>query len=442
METNLLLISVALLLVLLNGFFVAAEFGLVKLRATRVRAISKEYGWRGRVLAKVHTQLDAYLSACQLGITLASLGLGWVGEPAFARLLEPVFAALGVGNETVVHAVSFFFAFFTISYLHIVVGELAPKSMAIRRAERVGLWSAAPLYAFYWAMYPAIWLLNHSSNWILRIAGLDISHGHESHYSAEELKLILRSSRADDNFTQGEWRVLAQAIDFRDLDVADLMRPFSEAVTLSSKDSMDTNLDRIAQHRYSRYPYLDDSGHVVGVIHLKDIFLSSRKTGLPEHLDKMVRPVLVVPPNLPATKLFRRFQEGAPHFAVVAHPNSRPLGFVTLDNLLGALVGDIRDEFRQSKTEWSKLDDGSLMGKGSLPIVTLERTLGIDIEADQADTVAGLVLWKLGDLPKEGQRIGFDHFDVVVKKMTGPRIVLVRVYPKREGEAEGTAEKP
>src|SRR5690606_26885665 len=164
MSSNLFLIFIALLLVLLNGFFVAAEFSLVKLRPTRVRAIARNLGWRGRMLAKVHTDLDAYLSACQLGITLASLGLGWIGEPAFAAILEPVLANIGITNPKLIHGVAFFIAFFTISYLHIVIGELVPKSMAIRTSERVGLWTAAPLYSFYWLMYPAIWILNKSAN--------------------------------------------------------------------------------------------------------------------------------------------------------------------------------------------------------------------------------------------------------------------------------------
>ncbi|RIX47579.1 MAG: HlyC/CorC family transporter [Rhodocyclales bacterium GT-UBC] len=434
MGSNLFLIVVALLLVLLNGFFVAAEFGLVKLRQTRVKAIAKSHGWRGRILAKVHQDLDAYLSACQLGITLASLGLGWVGEPAFADLLTPILTAAGVDNERLIHGIAFFTAFFIISYLHIVVGELAPKSMAIRVSERVGLWTAPPLYAFYWAMYPAIWVLNHSANWVLRKVNLDVAHGHDSHYSAEELKVILRSSRADQGFTQDEWRVLAQALDFRDLEVADLMRPFQEAVTLDEADSLEASLEKIAQHRYSRYPYLDADGHIKGVVHLKDVFIAFQKTPALETLEKLVRPAQVVSPRLPATELFRRFRQGAPHFAIVAFENAHPLGYVTLDNLLGALVGEIRDEFRQSQNEWSKLDDGSLIGKGSLSIFTLERALGIDIEESGVDSIGGLVMQKLGDLPEEGQRIEFPQFDAVVKKMNGPRIVLVRVIPHLEAQ--------
>ena len=432
MGSSLLLIVIALLLVLLNGFFVAAEFGLVKLRQTRVKAIAKTYGWRGRILLKVHEDLDAYLSACQLGITLASLGLGWIGEPAFADLLRPLLSSVGVVSDKLVHSIAFAVAFFIISYLHIVVGELAPKSIAIRMAERVGIWTAAPLYGFYWLMYPAIWILNHSANWVLRKMRLDMAHGHESHYSAAELKLILRSSRAESKFSSDEWRMLAQALDFRDLEVADLMRPFNEAVTLSETDSMDDNLDRIVQHRYSRYPYLDENGHAQGVVHLKDIFFAIRKGDLPTSLGKLARPVLTVHPSLSASELFQRFRKGAPHFAVVAFQDGHPLGFITLDNLLGALVGEIRDEFRQVQNEWTKLDDGTLIGKGSLPIFTLERALAIDIEESGVDSVGGLIMQKLGDLPEEGQRIAFEQFDAVVKKMQGPRIVLLRIYPKTE----------
>jgi CBS domain containing-hemolysin-like protein len=196
MGNSALLLALALVLVLLNGFFVAAEFGLVKLRQTRVKAISRIYGLRGRILIKVHSQLDTYLSACQLGITLASLGLGWVGEPAFAALLHPFLDLVGIDTPRLVEGISIFVAFFTISFLHIVVGELAPKSLAIRQSEKVGVWTALPLYGFYWLMYPAIWVLNASANRILRLAGLDGTPGHDAHYSAEELKLILRSAAA------------------------------------------------------------------------------------------------------------------------------------------------------------------------------------------------------------------------------------------------------
>ena len=255
---------------------------------------------------------------------------------------------------------------------------------------------------------------------------------HESHYSKDELKLILRSSRTSDQFSKSEWRVLAQAIDFRDLDVSDLMRPFTEAAVLYDDDSIATNLQKMAQHRYTRYPYLTRKGKVIGIIHIKDVCLDQNKSHPQNNLAKLARPVETVAPDSPATELLRDFQQGASHMAIVGYPKGELVGFVTLDNLLGSLVGEIKDEFRPSQNEWTRLDDGSLLGKGSLPIPTLERTLGIDINSEDADTVGGMLLWKLGDLPTEGQKIAFEKFDVVVKKMIGPKIVLLRVYPKAE----------
>ena len=432
MSTHFLYIFIAFLLVILNGFFVAAEFSLVKLRSTRVRTIAQTLDWRGRILGKVHANLDTYLSACQLGITLSSLGLGWIGEPAFAALVEPLFAHVGITNAKLIHSIAFIFAFFTISYLHIVLGELVPKSLAIRMSERVGIWTAPALYAFYWLMFPAIWILNQSSNVVIRALKLKTKAGHDSHYSSEELKLILRSSRASEEFSESEWNVLAQAIDFRELEVSDLMHPFSEAVALFEEDTFNDNMDRILQHRYSRYPLVNKAGIVTGIIHIKDVFIALRKNADFTGIKSIARPIEQVPPTTHAMTLFRKLQKGAPHFTVVGYENAAPIGYITLDNLLSALVGDIRDEFRQSQSEWTKLEDGSLIGKGSLPLNTLERTLGIDVESENADTIAGLVLWALGDLPKEGQRIEFLAFDVVVKKMIGPRIMLVRIYPKKQ----------
>ncbi|WP_036002046.1 hemolysin family protein [Paraburkholderia caribensis] len=431
----------ALLLVALNGFFVAAEFGLVKLRQTRVQTLAEKHGLRGKLLAKVHGRLDAYLSACQLGITLASLGLGWIGEPAFAELLNPVFHLLGIQNEQLIHGISLFFAFSCISFLHIVVGELAPKSLAIRQSEQISLWTAMPLYGFYWAMYPAIWVLNSSANAVLRIVGLTADHGGDLHYSTEELKLILRGRHASvtneldgskDAYSQDEWNTIAHSLDFSRMTVSDLMRPAHELVSLRRDLPWRDNMQIVARHRFSRYPLLEDATgeRVAGTIHLKDLLLARHAGSTLDDLSHYVRPVQYVKPEMPALELFRRFRKGAPHLALVGRKNAKPIGFLTLDNLLGALVGQIHDEFRQGDADWTRMDDGTLMGKGSLPVVSLERALGIDIDEGSAESVGGLVINALGDLPEEGQRVDFDRFDVVVKRMKGPRIVLVRVYPK------------
>ncbi|MFC5458509.1 hemolysin family protein [Massilia niabensis] len=439
---NILFVVLALFLVALNGFFVAAEFSIVTLRKTRVRAIAKTTGLRGRILSKVHGQLDEYLSACQLGITLASLGLGWVGEPAFASLLEPVFAMLGVTSPQIIHGVSFFVAFSVISFLHIVVGELAPKSLAIRIPEVVALWCALPLYGFYWAMYPAIWVLNKSANAVLRLAGLAGSGSHETHYSTDELKLILRTNTSTntgagkDKFTHDERHILAQSLEFSEMAVSDLMRPINEVIALHEDMSIEENLDTVRRNRFSRYPYFDAEGEeVLGVIHLKDLFFAQQAGKEITDLTQYLRPVETISARTPAQDIFRRFRTGAPHFALIGEKGKRPVGFITLDNLLGAMVGEIRDEFRMNENDWLPQADGTYIGKASLPIYSLERLLGIDIDneemgLDDVESVGGLLMAKLGDIPKQGQRIEFPKFDVVVKKTNGPRILLVKVIPQ------------
>jgi CBS domain containing-hemolysin-like protein len=437
---NFLFVVLALFLVALNGFYVAAEFSIVTLRKTRVAAIAKTAGLRGRILGKVHGQLDAYLSACQLGITLASLGLGWVGEPAFASLLEPVFAFLGVTSPELIHGVSFVVAFSVISFLHIVVGELAPKSLAIRLPEAVALWCAIPLYAFYWAMYPAIALLNASANMVLRVAGLAGSGSHDTHYSTDELKMILRSntSAPGEKFTNDERNILAQSLDFSQLAVSDLMRPINEVSALYASRSLEENMETVRRNRFSRYPYFDEEGEeVLGVIHLKDLFFAQQAGRTITDLTQHLRPVETISARTKAQDIFRRFKSGAPHFALIGEKGKRPVGFITLDNLLGAMVGEIRDEFRMNENDWMSQPDGTWIGKASLPIFSLERLLGIDIDneemgLDDVESVGGLLMAKLGDIPKQGQRIGFPQFDVVVKKMNGPRILLVKVFPKGE----------
>ncbi len=437
---NLLLLALALLLVVLNGFFVAAEFALVKLRHTQAVGLAEKNGWRGRLLLNVHAHLDAYLSACQLGITLASLGLGWVGEPAFASLLEPLFALAGVTSEKIIHGVSFVVAFSVISFLHIVVGELAPKSLAIRLPESVALWCAMPLYGFYWAMYPAIAVLNASANAVLRMAGLAGAGGHDTHYSLDELKLILRTNTntttPGEQITQDDRNILAQSLDFSTLQVSELMRPINEVSALYASRSLEENLETVRRNRFSRYPQFDEEcEEVLGIIHLKDLYFALQAGRPVTDLTQFLRPVESISARTPAQDIFRRFRGGAPHFALIGEKGKRPVGFITLDNLLGAMVGEIRDEFRMNENDWLKQTDGTYIGKASLPIFSLERLLGIDIDNEQmgledVESVGGLLMEKLGDIPKQGQRIAFPHFDVVVKKMNGPRILLVKVIPQ------------
>ncbi len=425
------LVLFALFLVLLNGFFVAAEFAIVKLRATKVDALAEKNGWRGHILRTVHNQLDAYLSACQLGITLASLGLGWVGEPAFAHLLEPLLAGIGIESPKLIHGIAFFTAFFIISYLHIVVGELAPKSWAIRKPELLSLWTAAPLYMFYWAMYPAIFLLNASANAILRVAGQgEPGPHHEHHYSRDELKLILHSSRASDPSDQ-DMRVLASAVELGELEVVDWANSREDLVSLPLTAALDEVFSVFRRHKYSRYPIYDDiSGEYVGVLHIKDLLLHlSLLEMLPSALKlaDLMHPVERVGRHMPLSSLLEQFRMGGSHFALVEEADGKVIGYLTMEDVLEALVGDIQDEHRKAERGILAYQPGKLLVRGDTPLAKVERLLAVDLDHVEAETLAGLIYDTLKRMPEEEEVLEVDGLRIIVKKMKGPKIVLAKV---------------
>ncbi|MBN9287926.1 MAG: hypothetical protein BGO43_00260 [Gammaproteobacteria bacterium 39-13] len=428
------LILLSFFFVLLNGFFVAAEFSIVKIRHTRVQTLEHQRGIRGRILAKVHGQLDAYLSACQLGITLASLGLGWIGEPAFAHLLLPLFDFLEIADPKLISFFSFMAAFSIISYLHIVVGELMPKSMAIRQTELIALWAVVPLYLFYWLMYPAIWVLNASANIFLKWFKLDSAHKESFTYSPEEIKLILRTSHRYGEFTKSELDLLTKSLMFTDLEIADVMRPFTEVVALNIDSSVTENIRKMSHQRYSRYPvYKGDLTNFIGIVHIKDLFSVPQNILQTKTLTPFIRPLLKVKDTDSVLEVFHLFRKGKPHFAVV-FAEGKAVGFVTLDNLLQAIIGEIKDEFHITQEDWIMLKDGSFIIKGSAPIFTLETILGIDLAEVKGNTITGLILETLESFPTEGQKIEFEEFSLEVRKIRGPRILQVRVYPKKKTE--------
>ncbi|HLU62436.1 MAG TPA: hemolysin family protein [Gammaproteobacteria bacterium] len=428
--SEILYIVFALLLVLANGFFVAAEFAIVKLRQTQADELADTHGFRGRILHKVRSNLDAYLSACQLGITLASLGLGWIGEPAFARLLEPVFTAMEIGSPDVVHGVSFVLAFTIISFLHIVLGELAPKSVSIRFPESSSLWTAVPLFAFYWLMYPFIWVLNGSALLVLKVMGIDLSHEGDDAHSAEEIRQVLMASHQHGELNATEAEILTRAIDLGDLTAGDLMRPAREMIALDMEDSLEENLAIIGRHRFSRYPvYENDRDEILGLVHVKDLYAAQQKHGRITDLKPLLRPLVRVEEDTPAPELLARFQSGAPHFAVVYDELGHLIGFITMDHVMGALIGGVRDEFEHLQPDWEAAPDGSYVGAGSLPVYSLERLLSRDIEFGDVNSVGGLVMEALQRVPRNGDVAEFDGFRIEVLTMRGPRIARVRVRP-------------
>lgn len=435
MLTNAMLIVLALFLVLMNAFFVAAEFGMVKLRSTRVEAIKAHYGLRGYILEKIHKHLDAYLSACQLGITLASLGLGWVGEPAFAHFMKPIFDLLGIQSQKLIEVIAFFIAFSLISFLHIVVGELMPKSFAIRKAETVSIWTAIPLYGFYWLMYPAIWVLNTCSNFLLKQIGFDTVQEGEGFYSTDEIKLILSASHLHGELTQEETEIIEHTMEFADLEVTEVMRQRDEIILLNINKPIHELMQIVIDHRYSRYPVYDPAQNsITGIVHVKDLFAVLYQQKEITSLYPYIRPVLKVAHHLPAIDLLRKFREGMPHFALIYKGKDTLLGFVTLDNLLHVLIGRIKDEFHKTQDDWIKNPDNTFTVKGGCSIYSLERALDRDItltaEEEDLDTIAGLILTRVGSLPKVGDKISFKEFDVLITERQGSSIRKLLVTPK------------
>lgn len=435
--TNILLLLTAFGLILLNAFFVCAEFGMVKLRSTRVATIRRTNGIRGKILAEVHDHLDAYLSACQLGITLASIGLGWLGEPALAQLLRAFFNTVGINSQELIAFLSFFIAFSILSFLHIVVGELMPKSLAIRQSERVSMWTAVPLYAFYWLMYPAIWLLNTCSNFLLKLTKLDSTHEKETSYSPEEIKLILNASHVYGQLTRQETEILKHTVDFAELTVTDVMRPDEDMIVITLEQPIHESIDTIIKYRYSRYPvYSKNEQKIVGIVHAKDLFAALYENKEIENLKSLIRPILKVSRKLTALKLLNKFREGMPHFALVYdHRGDLPIGFVTLDHLFKVLVGRIRDEFHKTQEDWIRAPDGAFLMSGNTSFYAIERALDIDLDIDaeteeKIDTITGLIVDRLERLPEKNEKIDFDQFTVVVTEIKGPKITQVAIYPK------------
>lgn len=422
------LLLFALFLVFLNGFFVASEFAIVKLRQTQADQLRKTHGIFGRILQNVRSHLDAYLSACQLGITLASLGLGWVGEPAFARLLEPLFEMAGIQSQELIHGIAFVVAFSIISFLHIVIGELAPKSIAIRHPLRVSLWLATPLYIFYWIMFPFIYVLNGSANLILNWLGVSLVHEGDDAHSSEEIKQVLMASHHHGELGSHEAEILGRALEFSDLSVVDLMIPVSRMITLDINQSMQGIRAVIARHRFSRYPVVDGrTQKFIGLIHIKDLFAAESQA--PDfQLRKVLRELPMASRDMPAMKLFRRFRAGYPHLAAVTDESNVVIGFVTLENLLQALVGRIDDEFKRDRTDWRVLPDGSYEGRGWFSIYSLERLLGREIEVDrETNSVGGMVIKILDRVPKTGDKLDLPDCVLEVLEMAGPRIERLRV---------------
>ncbi|ASJ54923.1 hypothetical protein BP422_15945 [Brevibacillus formosus] len=425
---NLILVMI---LVLLNGFFVATEFAIVKVRESRIAQLAAEGNKRAVDVEKVLHNLDAYLSACQLGITLASLGLGWLGEPAVAHLLHPVFHYFHL-NETVVTSISFIIAFSVITFLHIVLGELAPKTLAIQYSEKVVLAVAKPIQLFYKIMYPFIQMLNWSASRFLALFHISLEPHQEAH-TEEEIRILVNESHKSGLIDQTELMLVDNIFDFSETMAREIMVPRTDMVVLNLRDPFDENVKHVQNGRYTRYPVVDgDKDHVVGSLHIKDM-LTGLLEGESHDLQTFMRPILTVPETISISRLLTMLQKQRGQMAIIIDEYGGTAGLVTLEDIMEEIVGDIQDEFDDERPEVER-SDGMLSLDGRMLLEEVGDYLDIELESSDVDTLAGWIYMQIDHPPRVGDRVKEGKYEFVVGEVDHYRIT--RVYVKKVGKAE------
>ena len=438
-ELVLFKLFVVVLIVGMNGFFVAAEFAIVKLRDSQLDALINEGDKRAALARQVTSHLDAYLSATQLGITMASLALGWVGEPFVAHMIEPLFFLVGIQSATVITTVSITLGFSAITFLHIILGELGPKYIAIRNPVGMSLRVVRGLDLFYKIFRPVIWCLNRSSNFLLkRLFQIEPVSKSELAHSEEELRVILtESERAEEVSPLGK-EILINALDLRRLVVRDIMTPRGEVIFLNTEDSFEENLKVAQLSRHTRFPLCE--GHLdntVGLVHIKDIFSLIR--GQRPDLLAIKREILPVPEMMPLEKLLNFFLSKHAHIALVVDEYGGTVGIVTLDNVLEELVGDIQDEFDNEHQEFRKINDDEFNVEGSIGLYELNDWAGLELENSDVSTVGGYVTHLLGHLPKQGEQTRIENYVVTIVQTDGRRIGQLHFKKTAEEVKDDTA---
>src|SRR6267378_5057574 len=415
-------LAVVMALVGLNAFFVVAEFAIVKIRDSQLNTLAAEGIKRAALVKQVKNNLNAYLSACQVGITAASLGLGWLGEPFLARMLQPFFALAGIESPAVIKSISFAMAFSAITFLHIVVGEQAPKILAIRKAMPSALFVSVPLRWFYIILRPAIGFLNAASNWVLRriLRVEPIAEGELAH-SEEELRFIVRESEKSAEVTALGRELVFNVLDLRDRVVRDIMTPRGEIVYLNVEDDFETNVKKAIESQHTRFPLCRDNlDNTIGLIHIKDLLLMMRDP----HPDLMQikRELLPVPEMMALENLLRLFLSKHAHVAIVVDEFGGTVGLVTLEDVLEELVGDIQDEFDFEKEEFRKINANEFSVDGALGLYELNDLAKVDLESPDVSTIGGYVTHLLGHLPKTGEQVKIDGYLVTVSEADNRRV--------------------
>jgi CBS domain containing-hemolysin-like protein len=412
-------------LILLNGLFVAAEFAIVKVRSTQIEPLLKTGQSRARLVQHVINHLDRYISTTQLGITVTSLALGWLGEPLVAGLIEPVMGLIGLTEKAVVGTVALVLAFGLITFLQIVIGELAPKHLAIRRPQRIALALARPLNAFFLVFRPFIWVLNVSATGFLRFLGMQPAREGDIVHSEEELRLLLGKGKM---FSSTGKNILLNAMEMHKRTVREIMVPRTGVVFLSTGKSLEENIALALDSQFTRYPLCEgDLDNVLGMVHMKDLFRLKDLRGSGSRLLEIKRDMPFVPETTPLEKILNTFLARRTLMAIAVDEYGGTAGLVTLENVLEELVGEIRDEFDVEQLPVQKLSESEFLVDGGMPLHDFARAFDIEPDSKDVVTVSGYAIHILGRVPEKGAQLRIARWTGTVEAMEGRRVKTLRL---------------
>ncbi|WP_315371070.1 hemolysin family protein [Paenibacillus xylanexedens] len=432
MESEMYALNLVLVafLIGLSAFFVAVEFALVRVRPSRIDQMIAEGNKRALAVKQAVANLDGYLSACQLGITITSLGLGWLGEPTVEKILHPVFESLQI-PEAVSSFLSFVIAFASITYLHVVVGELAPKTIAIRKAETVALLTSTPIIWFNRIMYPFIWLLNGSANQLVKLFGIKPASEHEDAHSEEELQIIINESFESGKINQAEFGYVSRIFAFDEMLAKEIMVPRTDMVCLYVNRTNEENLEIIREEQYTRFPVVNESkDDIIGIINTKQFFLELYGNDEPVDLSSLIQPVSAVHETTPVKDLLKKMQKDGVHIAVLVDEYGGTSGIVTIEDVLEQIVGEIRDEFDADEVEDIQvINENYVIMDGKVSLSKVNDMFMSSLDADEWDTIGG---WLYSHRPEmnEQEEYEFENLIFVLLEKDKNRFYKVAVVPK------------
>ena len=426
----LILLNILLIVffVLMNAFFVVAEFAMVKVRKSRIEVLASTGSTSAKQAYKVVNDLNTYLSACQLGITLASLALGWIGEPTVSELISPLLLGLGF-SESAIYSISVFMGFFLITALHIIFGELVPKSLAIINAEKFATGTAMPLMFFFKATYPIMWLFNHATGGVLKLMGYSMVSEHEAAHTDQEIKLLVEESYQHGLIDKAEYTYVDNIFEFTDKNVRDVMVPRTEMICIFKDSSFEEILETAIREKYTRYPVCDGSkDHVVGFIHVRDLYeqqINHRQSDF----DTIVRTILSVPDSMPIHAMLKKFQKEQKNIAVVIDEYGGTAGMVTVEDILEEIVGDLNDEYDDEEKEIEPIDSNTFLVKGNIHLEKVSDLTQVSFPQEEYDTLNGFLIGQLGRIPSAAETpiIEYEGILFQIEAVADKRIQMVKL---------------